>query len=307
MNYWLVANPEAGDGQRGRDFWLENLANAGITNPRCCDFQAQDWKAQVKPDDIVMVAGGDGSVNAGAQLCLERNATLAVLPSGTANDFARNLDLPEDPAALCDLVQRGATQQVDVAEFGDGIFLNVAHVGLGTLPARESQGAAKKLFGRFSYGFELIRRVNAKRGFHAEITCDEAFVRGRWLSIAVSSGAFFGGGNEIPQATADDGMLDIIAVKPRPLIQLLLTFLMVRFSGKSPNRTSTVVHLKGKRSDVITSKPKTVTVDGDEAGKTPLHVVCRKHCLRVIGVSVVRTGEAESSRSGSRQQGVYGS
>lgn len=247
MTYWLVANPEAGDGQKGREFWLEKLANAGITGPECCDFRERGWQAQVKADDIVMVAGGDGSVNAGASLCLERKATLAVLPSGTANDFARNLALPEEPAAVCELVQKGVTQLVDVAEFGGGIFLNVAHIGLGTLPAREPQGSSKKLLGRFSYGVDLLRKVNAKRGFHAEIQCDQAFVGGHWLSIAVSSGAFFGGGNEIPQATADDGLLDVIAVKPRPLLQLLLTFFLVQFSGKSPKRTSTVVHLKGHR------------------------------------------------------------
>ncbi|MDN6319372.1 MAG: YegS/Rv2252/BmrU family lipid kinase [Marinobacter sp.] len=298
MTYWLVANPEAGDGQKGRDFWLEQLKEAGILSPECCDFAEKDWQSQVKAGDIVMVAGGDGSVNAGASLCLERNATLAVLPSGTANDFARNLALPDDPAAVCELVQQGVTQLVDVAEFGDGIFLNVAHVGLGTLPARESQGSAKKLFGRFSYGVELLRRVNAKRGFHAKIQCDQAFVRGHWLSIAVSNGAFFGGGNEIPQATANDGLLDVIAVKPRPLFQLLLTFFLVQFSGKSPRRTSTVVHLKGRRCDILTANEKTVTVDGDAAGKTPLRAMCRKHCLRVIGPEVVSTGEAENSQPG---------
>ncbi|MDO6442706.1 diacylglycerol kinase family protein [Marinobacter sp. 2_MG-2023] len=298
MTYWLVANPEAGDGQRGRAFWLERLENAGITGPECCDFSEQTWAERVQPDDVVMVAGGDGSVNAGARLCLERNATLAVLPSGTANDFARNLALPQEPEAVCELVQQGITQTVDVAEFGDGLFLNVAHIGLGTIPARESQGSAKKLLGRFSYGIELLRSARVKRGFHAEIKCDQAFVSGRWLSIAVASGAFFGGGNEVPQATADDGLLDVIAVKPRPLIQLILTFLMVRFSGRSPDRTSTVVHLKGKHCDVLTSRPQTVTVDGDEAGKTPLHVTCRKHCLRVIGASVVGTGTADSDRLG---------
>lgn len=290
MSYWLVANPEAGDGQRGREFWLQKLADAGITAPGCYDLQDQGWVATVKPDDIVMVAGGDGSVNAGARICLERNAILAVLPSGTANDFARNLALPENPATLCELIYKGATQRVDVAEFGEGVFLNVAHIGLGALPAQGSQGATKKLFGRFSYGMELLKQVNAKRGFRAEIRCDKAFVSGRWLSIAVSSGAFFGGGNEIPQATANDGQLDIIAVKPRPLFQLLLTFFLVRFSGKSPSRTSTVVHMKGQHCRVATSKPKTVTVDGDEAGKTPLDVMCRKHCLRVIGTKVVRAG-----------------
>ena len=298
MTYWLVANPEAGDGQRGREFWLEKLTDAGVTDPECGDFREQDWKERVKPNDVVMVAGGDGSVNAGAGLCLEHNAILAVLPSGTANDFARNLALPDEPEAICELVKGGVTQLVDVADFGEGLFLNVAHVGLGTLPARESEGAAKKVLGRFSYGVELLRRVNAKRGFHAEIQCDKAFVSGRWLSIAVSNGAFFGGGNEIPQATADDGLLDVVAVKPRPLVQLLLTFVLVQFSGKSPKRTSTLVHLKGKRCDVLTSRPKTVTVDGDEAGKTPLRVTCRKHCLRVIGSSVMSTGKADNDGVG---------
>lgn len=300
MTYWLVANPGAGDGQRGREFWLEKLADAGITDPECCDFLDQSWKVQVQPDDVVMVAGGDGSINSGAGLCLERNATLAVLPSGTANDFARNLALPEEPAAMCELIQRGITQKVDVAEFGEELFLNVAHVGLGTLPARESQGSTKKLFGRFSYGVELLRRVNARRGFHAQLKSDQSFVRGRWLSIAVSNGAFFGGGNEVPQAAADDGMLNVIAVKPRPMVQLLLTFIMVQFSGKSPGRTNAVVHLKGRRCDILTSRPKTVTADGDEVGKTPLHAVCRRQCLRVIGASVVRTGESENARPGSR-------
>src|SRR5699024_1293187 len=119
----------------------------------------------------------------------------------------------------------------------------------------------------------------------------QAFVSGRWLSIAVSSGAFFGGGSEIPQATANDGLLHVIAVKPRPLAQLLFTFFLVQFTGKTPKRTSTFMHLKGKRCDVLTSRPKTVAVDGDEAGKTPLHVVCHKHRLRVIGPTVVRTGD----------------
>lgn len=303
MTYWLVANPEAGDGQKGRDFWLEQLSDAGITNPECCDLQEQSWKDQVQENDIVIVAGGDGSVNAGARLCLDRHAILAVLPSGTANDFARNLALPDDPSALCQLIQQGVTQKVDVAEFEGGIILNVAHVGLGTLPVRESQDSAKKLLGRFSYGVGLLRRVNARRGFRATIRCDQAFVRGHWLSIAVSSGAFFGGGNEIPEARADDGMLDVIAVKPRPLLQLLLTFFLVQFNGKSPKGTSTVVHLKGQRCDIVTSTAKTVTADGDEAGKTPLHAVCRKHCLRVIGPRVVGAGEPENGQAEHKQGG----
>lgn len=298
MTYWLICNARAGDGERGREFWLRHLASAGIPNPECCDFDDSRWSQNLGSQDTVIVAGGDGSVNTVAALCSQKGATLAILPSGTANDFARNLRLPLQPEALCDLIAGGATQQVDVADYGDGIFLNVAHVGIGTLPARESRGAEKKILGRFSYVVELLRWLNAKRGFRATIRCDRGVVKGRWLSIAVASGAFFGGGNEIPEASANDGQLDIIAVRPRPIVQLLFTFLMVRLNRQAPKRTSTLVHLKSERCSVHTGKPKTVTADGDVVSRTPLSVVCRRGSLRVIGPTVVSTSATGDGRDG---------
>lgn len=289
MAYWLICNSRAGDGERGRDFWLEHLESSGIRDPHCRDFEEADWIDNLNDQDTVIIAGGDGSVNRAAGICRKYGATLAILPSGTANDFARNLGLPQEPKALCELIARGVTQTVDVADYGDGIFLNVAHIGLGTLPARESQGAEKKLLGRFSYVVELLRRLNAKRGFRATIRCDRGVIKGRWLSVAVASGAFFGGGNEIPEASASDGMLDVIAIRPRPALQLLFAFLMVRLNRQTPRRTSTLVHIKSQRCLVRTGKSKTVTADGDVASSTPLNVVCKPACLRVIGERIVST------------------
>jgi len=298
MTYWLVCNPKAGDGERGREFWQEHLADAGIRNPECCSFDETGWAESVRAEDTVIVAGGDGSVNMGARLCRDKGAILAILPSGTANDFARNLDLPAEPGPLCELIAGGATQQVDVAEYDGGIFLNVAHVGIGTLPARESGGTGKKVFGRFSYVVKLLRRLNAKRGFRATIRCEKAVVSGRWLSVAVASGAYFGGGNEIPEASANDGQLDVIAVRPRPLLQLLFTFLMVRLNRQAPKRTSTMVHMKGQHCSVLTGKPKTVTADGDVVSRTPLNVTCAGGSLKVIGARVVSTTAAGDGSSG---------
>ena len=88
---------------------------------------------------------------------------------------------------------------LDVATTDNGLFLNVAHIGLGTLPVRESSADAKRLLGRFSYGVALLQKLRVYRGFHGLIETEKGTVAGRWLTIAVSSGAFFGGGNEIPQ------------------------------------------------------------------------------------------------------------
>jgi diacylglycerol kinase family enzyme len=147
------------------------------------------------------------------------------------------------------------------------------------------------LLGRFSYGVALLQKLAAYRGFHGVIETDKGRMAGRWLTIAISSGAFFGGGTEIPEASAGDGQLDVIAVRPRSLFQLLLTFLVVRLSRRSPKRTSTVVQLKSPVVRVTTRSSKTITMDGDIAGKTPLTVKCRAACLKVICDDLVTTGQ----------------
>ena len=119
-------------------------------------------------------------------------------------------------------------------------------------------------------------------------------LKGRWLSIAVANGAFFGGGNEIPEASVSDGQLAIVAVRPRPILQLLFTFLMVRLNRQTPRRTSTLVHIRSQRCLVHTGKPKTVTADGDVVSRTPLNVVCKSGCLRVIGDRIVSTADGDA-------------
>ncbi len=302
MAYWLVDSPPgSGDGCRDADFWLPYLREQGIENVTECRLdEAEQWLRLVTGNDVLLAAGGgDGTVNGVAGLCLRTGATLAVLPSGTANDFARNLGIPSEPAEVARLVADGSTEMIDVAEFDDRIYLNVAHIGLGTLPSRQASSPTKRFLGKFSYMATLFRQLGAQRGgFHAHIRTDRSNLGGRWLSIAVATGgAYFGGGHEIPEASANDGLLDVIAVKPRPLPQLLLAFLMVRLNRKTPRRTSTVIQIKGKWCHVETTRAKTVTVDGDVAGKTPpFHATCRPEAIRVIGKQVIHTGGYGASR-----------
>lgn len=293
MAYWLVCSKGAGDGSRNADFWLEQLAEQGVEGVTVCPLEdSTRWIERIGADDCLLAAGGDGTVNAVASLCLQTGATLGVLPSGTANDFARNLGLSDDPAEAAQLVARGESRKLDVADFDDGIFLNVAHIGLGTLPSRKASAPAKKFLGKFSYMATLLQKLGANRGFRARIETDQGEFRGRWLSIAVATGAYFGGGQEIPEASANDGQLDVIGIRPRPLTELMLTFLKVRFNGNTRCTDNTVVQVKGRWCRVHTSRPRTVTVDGDVAGKTPFKASCQPGVIRVFCRTVVDTGRA---------------
>lgn len=284
MTDWLLANPHAGDGERNADFWRDCLAQVGLQPERTCDLEDLGWVREVRSGDRILAAGGDGSVNRAAALCLETGACLAVLPSGTANDFFRNLGIEHDPESICQALVDYGPQPVDVSRYDGGLCLNVAHVGLGTLPARDANtnGGTKKLLGQFSYMVSLLGRLFSRRGFRATIATDTATVAGRWLSIAIANGAYFGGGSEVPGAALDNGSLVIIAVRPASLISLMGAFIMTRILGRTPKDTKTVVELVSPWCRVTTRRRKTVTVDGDVAGHTPLEMTCRPGELQVI-------------------------
>ncbi len=291
MRYWLIANAQAGNGQHGQAFWLKHLQRAGLSELTVRDLADTAWEREVEAGDRVLVAGGDGSVNRAAACCVSRGATLGILPSGTANDFARNFALPADPDALCRLMSTDHTLEVDIAWLNDQLFLNVAHLGLGTLPSREASSNHKKRFGRFSYLAVLAQKIGLQRGFSARLHHDEGVIDGHWLSIAFASGAFFGGGQRIQEATLDDGKLNIVAIHPRPWLQLLWTFVLVRLLRRHPRHNGTVVHLKTRRCRIELRHERTVTADGETFGKVvDATVATQPGGLRVLADRLVPPG-----------------
>lgn len=290
MRNWLIANAKAGNGGRNTSFWLERLEAVGLTELEIRDVADTAWEQEIQEGDLLLVAGGDGTVSRAAALCVERGTILAVLPSGTANDFARNLGLPNDPMALCEMVATGRVMDIDVAWINDRLFLNVAHIGLGTLPSREASSEHKSRFGRFSYLAVLAGKLGANRGLRARIDHDGGRIYGRWLSIAIASGAFFGGGQRVPEATINDGNLDVVAIRPRPFFRLLFAWLITRLSGHTPRWDSTVVHIKTKRCKMLFRHARTLTADGEVIGRvTEIDAGCRPGVLKVICEKVVGT------------------
>lgn len=268
MRHWLIANTRAGNGNRGDDFWRPRLARAGVAPLEVRDIADEDWETALAAGDTVLVAGGDGSVSRVAGICLAHDATLGVLPSGTANDFARNLRLPEDPDALCALIARGPTARLDVGWLDDRLFLNVVHVGLGTLPALQASPRLKRWLGRFSYAAVLpqLRRLGLLRGFQARLAADDEPLEERWLSLAIASGAFFGGGSKVPGASLQDGRLTLVAVRPRPWWRLLWTFLVTRLLGHTPEDDDSVLERQLTTCRITMQHEHRVTADGESLG-----------------------------------------
>lgn len=281
MQTLLVSNPAAGDGSRGTAFWARELDQAGIQIDEQVDITSDHWHATLTTHDRVLVAGGDGSLSALTAVCLSAGCVLGILPSGTANDFARALGIPEDPVAVCQVLVQGDVQSVDVGRIGTRWFLNVAHIGLGAEVAHSVRSEHKRFWGRFSYLRTLAERISASRGFRAQIECDGQRIEGRWLAVAVANGPSFGGGHQIPGASLHDGFLHVVGIRPASMLWLFLAWLAAHFLGR-PRVDDALETWRCRECRVVTRKPCHVTVDGEAVGSSPVEFEIRPAALRVV-------------------------
>jgi diacylglycerol kinase (ATP) len=253
----LLSNPESGSGD-AREVERLLRSNADVT-PLGLDQLEQ---AARTPAERYVVAGGDGSIGSVAELAARARVPLAVVPVGTANDFARALDIPLDPAEASTLAATGRrTRRLDLAWIdGPGIgrrpFLNAASVGLSPVAASKA-GGLKRALGPLAYGLGAVRAGLTTRPLRCRLVGDgeEAFAGEAWQVTVASTGAF-GGGAEL-DANPQDGRLDAVVIAgSRPS-------LVIRAYGM---RSGSIASQRGVRS--LTAG----TIELDVAPGTPYNI-----------------------------------
>jgi diacylglycerol kinase (ATP) len=209
----LIANPAAGGAPDP-----EPLAAA----MRRVDAEVRIWgrlpaeleaAARWRPDRIT-VAGGDGTVGACADLAARLEVPLAVIPMGTANDFARAAELPLDAEEACRLAACGTElRHLDLGRLADGCaFVNVASAGLASAAARRAD-ALKPRLGPLAYAVGALRAAATGTPLHCTVRADgrEVYAGGAWQTIVAVTGAF-GAGSELGAADPHDGALDVVVM-----------------------------------------------------------------------------------------------
>ncbi len=174
-----------------------------------CEPEDLDGVAAWEPERVA-VAGGDGTVGSVAELAGRLGVPLAVIATGTANDFARASDLPTDPDEACDLAATGTVlRAMELGRLADGRpFVNVASAGLASAAARRAQ-PLKSFLGPLAYPLGALRAAVTEQPLHCTVCAggEEVFDGKAWQAIVAVTGAF-GGGAEIDAADPEDGVLD---------------------------------------------------------------------------------------------------
>jgi lipid kinase YegS len=165
----------------------------------------------------IVAGGGDGTLRdvAEAMALAKTDASLALMPLGTANDFARAAGVPLEPANALALLAR-APVSVDLGEVGGQIFLNMATGGFGSQVTANTSEDLKKVLGGAAYLFTGLSRFSELRAAHGSLSGPDFHWEGDLLALGIGNGRQAGGGHELcPEAVVDDGLLEI-SILPAP-------------------------------------------------------------------------------------------
>jgi lipid kinase YegS len=170
----------------------------------------------------LVAAGGDGTINevvSGlAKLACDQRPELALLPLGTANDFATACAIPMPPTDALRLAANGRSHPVDIVRANERYFINVATGGFGAQVAADTPPALKNFLGGGAYTLSAVVKVLNFTHSQGRLLAEGVDIEGSTIMGAVCNGRQAGGGQILaPNAKIDDGLLDIILILAFPI------------------------------------------------------------------------------------------
>jgi YegS/Rv2252/BmrU family lipid kinase len=234
-----------------------------------------------KSVDLVVIGGGDGTLNVAADSLIETGLPLGVLPLGTANDLAHTLGIPTDLEQACGVIVDGHTRDIDVGSVNGKHYFNVAGMGMSVEITRRLTHDVKKRWGVVAYFIAATKVMRHMRPFAAEIRCGDEVHRVRTLQITVGNGRYYGGTLAVAEdAAIDDQRLDLYSLEVDhwwQIVPLMYALRTGKLSGKPAVRT-----LHGREFEIITRRRHTINADGEIIAYTPAKFRVVPRAVRVF-------------------------
>lgn len=236
----------------------------------------------------IMIAGGDGTVNYIINLLKTegRDIPIAVLPTGTANDFASMLGIPNDIEKACHAILGGCMQNVDLGIVNNKYFVNVLSCGLFTDVSQRTPTILKNTFGKLAYYVGGLGELPKFRRMTLKIESDGGNYEGHCLIFFVFNGQTAGQLRLARNAKVDDGLLDVLVFKgDNPLETIRTVFHYLSLIPLRRTYPAGVEHIRCSRLTVQSLNNENTDIDGQAGPDFPLDIRCDKSSITVLAPS----------------------
>jgi YegS/Rv2252/BmrU family lipid kinase len=283
----VIVNPSAGGGRAGRalDGVRAALAEHGLEHhvekTRGLEHARELAVEATSAGETAVAFGGDGLVGAVASALRSSGGVLGVLPGGRGNDFARVLGIPLEPRAACAVLAAGTVRKLDLGEVAGSTFIGIASCGFDS-EANRIANETRLVRGNLVYVYGALRALAAWHQASFTVTLDTGEVRRlSGYTVAVANSKAYGGGMMMaPDASLQDGLLDVVLVghaRKSRFLRLLPTV----FKGAHVNQPNVHV-LRAREVEVAADRTFTMFADGDPIAELPVTVRALPAAVRVI-------------------------
>ncbi|BEU87973.1 YegS/Rv2252/BmrU family lipid kinase [Selenomonas sp. TAMA-11512] len=236
----------------------------------------------LRPDGII-ISGGDGTVHeiVNRLVAAKMDIPIAIIGSGTSNDFATFLGLSSHPERCIEQIMAGRTMAIDLGRIGDTYFINVASAGVLTNIAHEVDARLKNVLGKMAYYMKGVTEIPNFKSVHFTIDVDGRILeQDGYLFVVVNSGVVGSFNNVATKAVLDDGKLDLLLIK-KSNVAKLMTLTAEIVSGKGVLEKN-ILYLQGKKFVISADTELDSDLDGEKGPKLPLTIEAIPKAIRVF-------------------------
>jgi YegS/Rv2252/BmrU family lipid kinase len=283
----FVVNPASGGGAAGRR-WPQvaeraaafGLEGDALITERPGHAVELAELAATNGANLIVVVGGDGTLNEivnGLTRTPRMDVDLALVPSGTADDFARSFGIPRDVERALELAGGSTARTLDIgrARFLDHAgaeserhFVNFAGAGISGAIARRGEQTSRLLGARVAYFWATVAVFSRWKSAEMRVRADGEQREGRMHEVFVANGGYAAGGMRVaPQADTGDGLLETVLIGDFSKPEFMVTFPKI-YRGTHVGHPKVEV-LRARRVSVEAAAPLPVVLDGEQPGTTP--------------------------------------
>jgi len=246
------------------------------------EARQQAVSARDEPFQMVICAGGDGTIHEVVNGIAGSDLILGILPMGTGNVLAWEMGIPLDPLRACEVLAGGRVKTIDLGLTSVGRYFScMAGVGLDAQVVREVDPAVKGFLGRIAYPIAAVRAVLHYDLPELIIDIDGQKPLRSGYSVVVCNSRHYGGRFMLcPEASIDDGWLDVCILQKRHASVILRSGLSVLLNNQWAVEGMTIY--RGRSVNVSSSHKVLVQSDGDIIGTTPISFTIVPRALKVM-------------------------
>lgn len=283
-----IVNPVAGNGSGAR-----------LASRIAAEFRAQGMRVDVvqtpAPDEaarlaregaadgygVIIAAGGDGTANEIANGISGSGAALALYPLGSGNDFARALGYPRKRRDIPRFVREAQRRTIDLGEINGRVFVNSAGVGIDGHVAQRIAATSRVAGKTFGYFVGSLVGIATYRPEPMRVLVDGELHSGRFLTVVAANGTHFGSGMHVaPEASLDDGQLDVVLAgdlsRWSSLVALGKIYRGTHVDGK------TILMKRARAIEIELQRPMRAQLDGETTMAQRFSIRVRPGALDVL-------------------------